>query len=139
MLFYAALLGSLPVNESGARRASRTEKSMRLKLVLLSSLIAAIVGVGSTTAIILLGFGAFRPTSASGLLVLATYLMPLVAILLAAIFVYRHTARRRRLQAILTALISLLLTFGILLMFSILSKPTLQQSPPPTQAPTNVG
>jgi amino acid transporter len=139
VLFYAALLGSLPVNESGARRASRTEKSMRLKLVLLSSLIAAIVGVGSTTAIILLVFGAFKPTSAQGLLVLTTYLIPLVAILLAAIFVYRHTARRRRLQAILTALISLLLTFGILLLFSILSKPTLQQSPPPTQAPANVG
>ena len=112
---------------------------MRLKLVLISSLIAAIVGVGATTAIILLAFGAFKPTSATGLLVLATYLIPLLAILLAAIFVYRHTARRRRLQAILTALISLLLTFGILLMISILSKPTLQQPPPPTQSPTNVG
>lgn len=112
---------------------------MRLKLVLISSLIAAIVGVGSTTLIILLVFSSLKPVTAPGLVVLGTYLIPLLAILLAAIFVYRHTARRRRLQAVLTALISLLLTFGFFLLFSILSAPATKQLPPPTDAPGNVG
>ena len=110
---------------------------MRLKLVLISSLIAAIVGAGSTSLIILLLFS--KPVTTPGLLVLSTYLLPVGSILLAAIFVYRHTARRRRLQAALTALISLLLTFGIFLLVSILSAPTFKQLPPPTEAPRNVG
>ena len=110
---------------------------MRLKLVLISSLIAAIVGAGSTTLIILLVFS--KPVTTPGLLALSTYLLPVASILLAAIFVYRHTARRRRLQAALTALISLLLTVGIFLLVSILSAPRVKQLPPPTEAPRNVG
>ena len=110
---------------------------MRLKLVLISSLIAAIVGAGSTTLIILLVF--VRPITTPGLLALSTYLLPVASILLAAIFVYRHTARRRRLQAVLTALISLLLTVGIFLLVSILTAPDQIKFPPPTDAPRNVG
>ncbi len=75
---------------------------MRLKLVLISSLIAAVVGAGSTIAIILLVFSSLKPINAPGWLVLLTYLLPLLATLLASIFVYRHTARRRKLQAALT-------------------------------------
>ncbi len=112
---------------------------MRLKLVFICSLIAAIVGVGSTTAIILFAFSSLKPVAAPGWVVLSTYLIPLLAILFAAIFVYRHTARRRRLQAVLTALISLLLTFGIFLLFSIISAPRLNPTSPPVDTPRNVG
>lgn len=39
----------------------------------------------------------------------------LVVTTLASIFVYRHTAQRRKLQAVLTALFSIILTFAALL------------------------
>ena len=92
---------------------------MRLKLVLMSSLVAAIVGAGSAIAIILSVFSSLRPITTPGLLVFSTYLLPILMILLAAIFVYRHTARRRKLQAILTATIALLLTILLFIVASI--------------------
>ena len=76
---------------------------MRLKLVLISALIAALVGAGAAIVIILSVFSSFKPVTAPGLLVVSTYLLPTVATILASVFVYRHTARRRRLQAVLTA------------------------------------
>jgi hypothetical protein len=42
-------------------------------------------------------------------------------IVFAAIFVYRHTARRRKLQAFLTTLIATLLTLALFVLASILS------------------
>jgi predicted anti-sigma-YlaC factor YlaD len=92
---------------------------MRLKLVLISSLIAALIGAGAATAIILSVFSSLKPITTPGLLVVSTYLFPTLAILLAAIFVYRHTARRRKLQAILTAIIAILLTILFLIIASI--------------------
>jgi hypothetical protein len=103
---------------------------MRIKLVLAASLIAAIVGAGSAIAIILLAFSSLKPIGAPGLLVAATYLLPTLATLLAAIFVYRHTARRRKLQASLTVLISVLL---ILLLFFAASFATARREPTPPQ------
>ena len=95
---------------------------MRLKLVLVSSLIAAVVGAGSAIAIILFVFSSLKPITAPGLLVVSTYLLPTLAMLLASIFVYRHTARRRKLQAVLTAIISLLLTILLFMLASIVTK-----------------
>ena len=112
---------------------------MRLKLVLICSLIAALIGVGSTSAIILLVFSSLNPVTSAGWAALSAYLIPLLSILVAAYFVYRHTARRRRLQAILTALISLLLTFAIFLLFSIITAPKLTPTSPPAEPPRNVG
>ena len=108
---------------------------MRLKLVLISSLIAAIVGAGSVIAIITVAFSSLKPISTPGLLVVSTYLVPALATLLAAIFVYRHTARRRRLQAALTAVVALLLTIASLLIASILSahREPAQPRPQPQQ------
>jgi hypothetical protein len=51
---------------------------MRLKLVLISSLLAAVVGAGTTIAIILLVFASLRPITAPGLLVTSTYLLPML-------------------------------------------------------------
>ncbi len=94
---------------------------MRLKLVLISSLVAAIVGAGSAIAIILSVFSSLRPVTTPGLLVLSTCLLPILMILLSAIFVYRYTARRRKLQAILTATIALLLTILLFIVASIVT------------------
>ena len=110
---------------------------MRLKLVLISSLVAAIVGAGSAIAIILSVFSSLRPVTTPGLLVLSTCLLPILTILLSAIFVYRHTARRRKLQAILTATIALLLT---ILLFIVASIVTARREPvqPHPGSPQNV-
>jgi len=93
---------------------------MRLKLVFAASALAAIVGAGSCIALVLGVFSA-KALSSPGLLVLSTLLLPVATIVVAAIFVYRHTARRRRLQAFLTTLIATLLTLAIFVLASILS------------------
>ena len=110
---------------------------MRLKLVLISSLIAAVVGAGTTIAIILLVFASLRPITTPGLLVTSTYLLPMLATLLASIFVYRHTARRRKLQAVLTAIISLVLTISFFVLASIITARRAPIQPPAPQR--NVG
>ena len=94
---------------------------MRLKLVLVSSLIAAVVGAGSAIAIILFVFESLKPITTPGLLVLSTYLLPVLTTLLASIFVYRHTARRRKLQAVLTTIVALLLTISVFVLASIIT------------------
>jgi len=94
---------------------------MRLKLVVLVSLLAAIVGAGSCIALVL-GVFSREAVSNPGLLVASTFLLPLATIIFAAIFVYRHTARRRRLQAFLTLVLATILTLAILIVTSILTR-----------------
>lgn len=105
---------------------------MRLKLVLAVSLIAAIVGAGSCIALVLGVFSA-RALSSPGLLLISTLLLPLAAVVFASIFVYRHTARRRRLQAFLTAIIATLIIIGLLIGALILSAPGVEPPQPQPQ------
>jgi len=93
---------------------------MRLKLVVIASLLAAVAGAGSCIALVLIVFSR-QALSSPGLLVLSTFLLPLAAIIFASIFVYRHTARRRRLQAFLTVVLAALLTISLLFLTSILT------------------
>ena len=93
---------------------------MRLKLVFAASALAALVGAGSCIALVLGVFSVKTPSN-GGLLVASTLLLPIAAIAFAAIFVYRHTARRRKLQALLTAIIATLLTLTLFVVASILS------------------
>ncbi|HEV7798591.1 MAG TPA: hypothetical protein VGO73_10570 [Pyrinomonadaceae bacterium] len=109
---------------------------MRLKLVIVSSLVAAIVGAGSAIAIILFVFSSLRPITAPGLIVFSTYLLPLLTTLLASIFVYRHTARRRKLQAVLTTIIALLLTIAIFVFASIITARREPLQPQPSRQQT---
>ncbi|HEY7783698.1 MAG TPA: hypothetical protein VIB00_03185 [Pyrinomonadaceae bacterium] len=109
---------------------------MRLKLVLICSLLAAVVGTGGSIAIILGVFSSLRPLVAPGVLVSLTLLLPLTTCLLASIFVYRHTARRRKLQAFLTALLSIILSLAAFIIASIITtrldpgpRPPLEQGP----------
>ena len=93
---------------------------MRLRLVIAASILAAIVGAGSCIALVL-GVFSLKALSSPGLLVASTLLLPAAAIIFASIFVYRHTARRRRLQAFLTAILATLLTLALFVSASILS------------------
>ena len=95
---------------------------MRLKLVFAASALAALVGAGACIALVL---GVFSVEALSrprpGLLVASTLLLPIATIIFSAIFVYRHTARRRKLQALLTTLIATLLTVGFFILAMVLS------------------
>ncbi|HEX8493123.1 MAG TPA: hypothetical protein VF658_09805 [Pyrinomonadaceae bacterium] len=111
---------------------------MRWKLLLTVSLLATIVGAGSALALV---YAVIRPAETSArpsFIALGALLLPIAAITLASIFVYRHTARRRRLQAMLTALLASVLTLTIFLLCSVLyTKP--RPAPTPAPAPRNVG
>lgn len=93
---------------------------MRLKLVIAASLLAAVVGAGSCIALVL-GVFSVKVLSSPGLLAASTLVLPILAIVFASIFVYRHTARRRKLQAFLTAILAILLTLSIFILASILT------------------
>ncbi len=105
---------------------------MRLKLVLAVSLIASIVGAGSCIALVLGVFSA-RALSSPGLLLSSTLLLPAATVIFASIFVYRHTARRRRLQAFLTAIIATLIIIGLLICALILTAPRVEPPQPGPQ------
>lgn len=95
---------------------------MRLKLVLLTSLVGAVIGAGASIAMIVGTLGSWNIAdpafSAHGWTAIVIYAIPLATAIAASVFVYRHTARRRKLQAVLTAILVLLLS---LLAFTALS------------------
>lgn len=86
---------------------------MRLKLVLLTSLTGAILGAGGAIAILVGTLGVQGLTFArlgyrsDTWVTILTYLPPFASAILAAVFVYRHTARRRKLQAIISGILVL--------------------------------
>jgi len=88
---------------------------MRLKLVLLAALLGTLLGAGVPIAIFAAtaGWRAFYPGrfgyQADTRLALLVYLPPLLASVFAGIFVYRHTARHRKLQAAITGLLVIVL------------------------------
>ncbi|MFN2530560.1 MAG: hypothetical protein ABR555_04595 [Pyrinomonadaceae bacterium] len=94
---------------------------MRLKLVMAASALAAVLGAGSCIAILMATFSSLKPITRPGLMVLVTFLLPTAAVVMASIFVYRHTARRRKLQALLTAVLATLLSLCLFMLASILS------------------
>ena len=93
---------------------------MRLKLVIAASVLAAVVGAGICIALVL-GVFSVKTLSNPGLLATSTLVLPIATIAFASIFVYRHTARRRKLQAFLTAMIAIILTLTFLIAASILT------------------
>lgn len=106
---------------------------MRWKLLIAASLLAAVAGTGALYAawhFLLIPWGGREaPSWAAALSLLA----PLGAITYAAVFVYRHTARRRQLQAAATALLASILTLAALTLVPILTgrpAPELLPSPP---------
>jgi hypothetical protein len=112
---------------------------MRLKLVLIASLLAAVVGAGASIAIILGVFASLRPLSSPGPLVISTFVLPVAAVSYASIFVYRHTARRRKLQAALTAILALLLCLSAIIAASLITSRLTRVGSQLVPAPRNAG
>jgi hypothetical protein len=105
-----------PCQTSLHRRGSgRTFFPVRWKLLIITSLVAALLGAGGIHALNYLMEGWRQPLSAQPGLAAGIIGIPLLFVTLAAIFVYRHTARRRKLQAALTALFALVLTIAAFL------------------------
>ena len=93
-------------------------------MLIITSLIAALIGAGGIRALVYLLEGWKLPLSAQPGLIAGVIGILLLFGTLATIFVYRHTARRRKLQATLTAILSIILTFAVLLVAQIfLSRP----------------
>lgn len=113
---------------------------MRWKLLIAASLLAAVAGAGAALALTYFAPGAGATTGAAmpSWLLAAALLFPLAATASAAVFVYRHTARRRALQAAATALLSGAITLAALLFVPRLFAP--RPTPPTDVPPTkNVG
>ena len=113
---------------------------MRWKLLLIASLLATIVGAGASFAIAFGFFGSPKPLAVPNALAISTLLIPVAAITSASIFVYRHTARRRKLQAMATALLALVLTLAAYfasVIFFAESAP--KPNPNMVPAPQNIG
>jgi len=83
---------------------------MRWKLVIIVSLIVAIVAYCLWELTIAFIFGGTRPAQSHDRVLLASALIPLVLICFAGVFVYRHTARKRKTQALISSALTLLLT-----------------------------
>jgi uncharacterized membrane protein len=82
---------------------------MRWKLLLSVSVVAGVVGFGLWAAVALVVFGSGKGLAQHDWLLLASAFIPIGLAIYAAMFVYRHTARRRKTQAVLAAIFSLLL------------------------------
>jgi len=94
---------------------------MRWKVLILASLIAAIAGVLLAFAVILAIYGSLRDLATHNLLFRLTLMIPLVMVAFAGFFVYRHTARRRKLQTTLAVLLTFFLTLAAFALGSILT------------------
>ena len=105
---------------------------MRLKLIISASLLAAFLGAGACTAILLASFSSLRLSSSPSLVVVSTFVLPTAAIVFASVFVYRHTSRRRKLQAIMTAILSLILTITFFVIATIVTSKTSGDPPLPS-------
>jgi len=106
---------------------------LRWKLLILASLAAAAAGAGTCFAAEYFMLDASQSLRVSVWVATLPLLLPLAATVYAAIFVYRHTARRRTLQAAATALLALMLTLAALFIGSIfLRRPTPEIVPPAT-------
>lgn len=81
---------------------------MRWKLVGLVSLICGLIAFGLWELIVALWLGRLaRPVFVDNRILFLTSVVPLLTAAASAFFVYRHTSKRRRLQAILSFLMTL--------------------------------
>ena len=92
---------------------------MRWKLLVIASLAAAFVGCGLWSALVIGVFGNARPCARNDWLLLGQR-HPAAGHsgLRSGVFVYRHTARRRKTQATFTVIVALLFTLGTYLVAS---------------------
>lgn len=82
---------------------------MRWRLLFITSFAAAILALALWSGIAIAAFGSADAMTRNQLVFVATSLLPLALAVAAGIFAYRHTARRRRTQALVAAILTLAL------------------------------
>jgi hypothetical protein len=93
---------------------------MRLKFVLLVSLVAAVIGAGACVLIVVAALGSWRYALAPAnnqhpiLVFLAVFVPPWVSAIAAGFFVYRHTAHRRKLQTLITICVAVVIATALI-------------------------
>ena len=88
---------------------------MRWKLLFLTSMIAAVIGLALWSAFTIAFFGSARGLALHGWVLPGSFIIPVAFTAIAAVFIYRHTALRRKTQAIITVLVVLILSGGMYL------------------------
>ena len=88
---------------------------MRWRLLVITSFAAALVACGLWSTLAIALFGSAREMARHDWSLLASAAVSLVLIVYAGVFAYRHTARRRKTQAMITAVLALFLTIGFYL------------------------
>jgi len=91
---------------------------MRWKLLVLVSFVAAFLALALWSAVTIAVFGSARVLARNDWLLLCSLLIPLGVTAYAAVFVYRHTSKRRKLQALIATVLVLLLTAALYLIAS---------------------
>jgi hypothetical protein len=91
---------------------------MRWKLLGLVSVIGALFGVALWSAATIAAFGSARAMARHDWVLLGSLVIPLGVTVFGTLFVYRHTAHRRKTQAVIATLLTLLLTAGAYLFAS---------------------
>ena len=94
---------------------------MRWKLLLIASLAATVIGAGGSYGFVYAWLHLRRPLPTALTFLIVEEFMPFVISISASIFVYRHTARRRKLQAFITLLLSLLLSHALFRLATLLA------------------
>ena len=87
---------------------------MRWRLILSTSMVASICGGVLTLFIFYILVGSSVTSIPPAILLSLAGVLPATIVLIASLFVYRHTARRRSTQAWLTAVITVFLMLSIL-------------------------
>lgn len=103
---------------------------MRWRLLGLVSVIAPLFGVALWSAVTVAVFGSVRAMARNDLVLLGSLIIPLGVTVFGALFVYRHTAHRRKSQAVIATLLILLLTAATYLVASRLFESRLYVPPP---------
>src|SRR5205807_8294895 len=80
---------------------------MRWRLLVITSFAAAVVACGLWSTLAIALFGSARELVRHDWFSFASAAVPLVFIIYAGVFAYRHTARRRKTQAMITAILAL--------------------------------
>jgi hypothetical protein len=91
---------------------------MRWKLLVIASFAAALISCGLWSALVIGVFGTARALARNDLLLISSAIIPLAIAAYTGVFVYRHTARRRKTQATFAVIMALLLTLGTYLIAS---------------------
>lgn len=83
---------------------------MRWKLLLVVSFVAGLFGVALWSILAISIFGSARVMAQEDWRLVCSLVIPLAIIALSSVFVYRHTSRRRKLQALLAAILTFFTT-----------------------------